>query len=477
MASERDEGGRPARSLTGRVVAGVSSQAFARLAAAVTTIATVPMMIRAWGVGGFGEWIALGAVSSYFGYANLGLVTTAGNEMIMALGAADLPRARKAFQMAVNVALYLVLPLLALVAAAVALLPLESLLNLKVVTHAEAVLIVALASAQLWFATLRGIVAGSLYAQGSYSLAYVLTGIAKLAELAALGIVVGVLQLNLTSAAFTVCAIALLDLTVITVLARRSRFRPSPDPRHFDRSWLLSHVKPSIGFLLSDFATQGVLVQGPRVVLSMVLGGPAVAVYAVYATAMRLTDQIVQMVAMPLHVEIAYSAGQNDLRRTYGLIVFGTQFGWIALLGVSCGLLLLGPFVFGLWTRGQIGFDHLLMSCFLCMAAANLLGRISAEALISTNRMFETAPLMPPLALAGIGIGAALAPGLGVAGMVVGGILGELAISALVVRAMARWLGIERGVFRRDLLELRPLVQHVSRLGSQVASRIRHKRL
>ena len=163
---------------------------------------------------------------------------------------------------------------------------------------------------------------------------------------------------------------------------------------------------------------------------------------------MRFVDQLLLTLVMPLEVEIAHSSGRGDFTQIRRLIVLGTHFSWALFLCVIAGLLLFGPIVFRVWTAGRIEFSYALMALFMCLSAANLQGRVSLHALISTNRLFGPSFLMLLIAALSIGLGASLTRLMGINGMVLGGIAGEIINSAIVIVAVAAWLRLPL----RDLL-------------------------
>jgi O-antigen/teichoic acid export membrane protein len=438
--------------LTRRILYGMSGQAFARAANAIYTIALVPLLIRAWGVQGFGEWISLAALISYASYANFGVVTTGGNEVVMAMGADDLRRARLAYQMSQNLTIYVVTPLLIGTGLVANLLPFDQLLNLTQISRQDATTITWLALLQIWLGTFRGMMAAVLYGRGRYARAYAAEGLARLVELTLIVLAVLVFGAHQLTVAAIMCGVAALDLLVVFAMKRREVDWARPDLRIFDLRWIGTQTKPGIGFALSNLTTQSVLLQGPRVALGIVSGGQAVAIYSVYATVLRLVDQIVLLFASPLEVEVAQSYERNELERAYQLITLGTQFAWLAFLTASAVLLITGPWLFHAWTAGRVEFTHGLMLLFILLAGSNQIGRVSAHALIGANRIYEPAALMLPVALGALAFGSALGNAFGAAGMAIGIIAGELAVSLLVVRAMTRWLHRDVSSFARDLL-------------------------
>lgn len=438
--------------LTRRILFGMSGQAFARAANAIYTIGLVPLLISAWGVIGFGEWMALTALLSYAGYGSFGIVTTGGNEVIMAIGAKDVGRARLAYQMSLNVTLYILAPILLVLAFMAEFVSLTELMNLHFISEHEATMVACFALTQIWLVTVRDMMATVLYGRGRYARVYALEGAARLAELLLIAVVVYFLKGGPAVVAAVSCLVGAFDLLVIALLKRRDDSWARPDLRIFDLRWLKSQARPSIGYMLSNLTTQSVLIQGPRVALGIVSGGQAVAIYSIYSTALRLVDQIVLLFAYPLEIEVAQNYERNELSRAYQLIVLGTQFAWTACLSASAGLLILGPWIFHAWTAGRVEFDHKLMLPFMLLAVVRQIGKVSAHALVGANRIFDTAKLMLPVALLALGIGSLLGLEFGTLGMVSGAIAGELAVSLLLIRSMTAWMQRSVADFGSDLM-------------------------
>ena len=445
----------PARGLGRRLALGFSGQAFSRLVFAINTVALVPILIHAWGLNGYGQWIALTALASYMSYSNFGLVTTSANEMVMAAGAGDDVRARRTFQMSLNLTFYLILPILLVLLALARISPLSQVLRLTEISNHAAFLILVFVAAQFWFQTVRGLMVAALYATGSYALGYYIAGTAKLAELITVAVAVSLFHGSQITVAAIMAAMGLIDLTVITLVARRaaawgeaglSRVRRRLGGLAGQADHRLRHLQP---------VDHGRADPGARVILSALLGGQAVAIYTVYGTAMRLMDQLLLMLVLPLEVEIAHTVGRKAFDQTYRLVTLGTQFSWVLFTGVAAFLLLAGPLVFHVWTRGQVAYSYSFMALYLVMSACNQLGRVSAHALISTNRLYGPSFVMLALSIAAVALGGVLTVPLKLPGMVLGGILGELSNSLVVIAAFAAWMNKPLSAFFVDQLDRR----------------------
>ena len=433
---------------------GVSGQATFRAATGLGTLLVIPALIHGWGVRGYGEWIALTAMTSYMSYSNFGVVSTSMNEMIMASGAGDHQRAARVFQMSINLTIYIIAPVLFLVAALMIFTPAINMMKFSTIGNIPASWIVILVGVQVWFLTVRGIVIAVLYANGSYGFVYYLLSGTKLAEVVMVSVGASMFGLKPIAAAAIMSGMALFEVVVVAIIARRSTCWMRIDLSVFDLTWVAVQAKPALGFLLGNFATQGILLQGSRIMLSMLLGGGAVAIYAIYGTAMRLIDQILLIMVLPLEVEIARSIGRSDTQQTRRLVVVGTQISWILFVGVAAFLLLLGPIVFHWWTDGRIAFSLSMMALYLCMSASNLLGRVSAHALIGTNSMYGPSFAMVGAAVLAVALGSILTIPLKIAGMLIGGIAGELADSLIAIYAVAMLLDISILAKLRELLDL-----------------------
>lgn len=461
------------RRVAERLALGVSGQVVSRVVSAANSIILVPILIHAWGLQGYGQWMALTALASFLSYSNFGLVSTSAYEMVMAAGASDHVRARRAFQMSVNAACYIVLPIIALAVLGAGLAPLGAFMPLSEIGHPAAVAILAFSGMQLWAQTLRGLFTAALYSVGSYGFSYYVNASVKALELAAVAFVV----LAFDGGPVVVAGILLLSTTVdfvwIAIAGRRATPWARFNFRTWDMQWLKSHMRPAIGFLLSNLATQSFLVQAPRVVLGVMLGGQAVAIYSVYSTAMRLADQLLLIIASPLEVEIARSVGRAEPEKTYRIAILGTQFSWIAFAAVSTVLLAFGPLIFQLWTQGNVPFSHSLMVLVALMSGCTMIGRISVLALTSSNRLFGPSFAMMAFASVGLALGAILTPHLGIPGVVIGSAVGELSSSLFAIHLVCRWLEMPTARFFLDIVDLKSSARELAEHARGLLQRFR----
>jgi hypothetical protein len=208
---------------------------------------------------------------------------------------------------------------------------------------------------------------------------------------------------------------------------------------------------------------QGILLLGPRVLLSIVSGAGAVAVYALYGTMMRVVDQVVWIFIAPFEVEMARSVGSGDNNRAVKLIRVGSQSAWIVFGVVSLAIAAIAPLVFPVWTHHQIPFDYRLLALASAMFGCSHFGKVSAHALIATNRMYGPSFLVLGWSVGALAIGLLLSIENGVEGMFFGGILGELGASLIAIYAVANWLGVSIPVLLFEVSTLRSVLSMLAR--------------
>jgi len=113
------------------------------------------------------------------------------------------------------------------------------------------------------------------------------------------------------------------------------------------------------------------------------------------------------------------------------------------------------------------------MALYLLMSACNQLGRVSAHALTSMNRLYGLSFITLAISLAALGLGALLTIPLKIPGMVIGGIVGELGASLVVIVVLTRWMGKPLSRFFIDQLDVRDTLAFAKTQGDRLLLRLR----
>ncbi len=67
--------------VTRRILHGLGANAYGQLVVIVIQLAGVPILLHAWGMQLYGEWLILAAIPIYLSMADLGFSLSAGNDM------------------------------------------------------------------------------------------------------------------------------------------------------------------------------------------------------------------------------------------------------------------------------------------------------------------------------------------------------------------------------------------------------------
>lgn len=421
-----------------RFLHGIGGQAYLRTVYFVSTIAAVPILIGEWGTKGYGTWLVLTALAVYMAVSTTGLSSASSVEMLQAVGARDEPRAQRAFVQSVNLLGVLMTVIIAPMLLAAYFLPLQRLLNLSDVTDWDVFLILCFMAFQVWAVTMRLVIGSAISTVGRYGVSEAIAATAKLCELSMLIFFVIVLHGGLVWAAAAVAIASFLDVTVNLLVCFHwvpwARF----DFTKLDMSWAREFLRPTMGNFVLSVAVSAVIIQAPRVVLSIVVGPAAVAIYGVYAGAMRMMEQFTGLVISTVIMEVAREIGRKRLERVQLLVTSAIQFATTCALSVSLGLLALGPLVFEVWTRNKVAFDYRLMALFLFTGLVVQLGKVGQVYLVGSNRILRASILMFFGACLGVTVGGLLAPHWGGAGMGLGGLVGEVAITTVGIAGTAQ---------------------------------------
>ena len=118
--------------LRGRLIKGLGAQGYGQSTNVIIQITIVPLLIYAWGLELYGEWLILSAIPAFLTMSDIGFSAAAQTEMTMAAGRGDRTVVLEAFQsvwlmvLAVSVAAFVA------VIGAASLLPVADWFNLAV---------------------------------------------------------------------------------------------------------------------------------------------------------------------------------------------------------------------------------------------------------------------------------------------------------------------------------------------------------
>ena len=126
-----------------RLVLGLLSSWISKVASSLIQLIQIPFFLHFWSEFVFGNWIVLNAIPSYLSFSNIGFGSVAGNEMTMSEARGDRETSLRVFQSCWWLIFWVMLATSIVVAAALFLIPVSTLLNVRYISEHDCRLIVA----------------------------------------------------------------------------------------------------------------------------------------------------------------------------------------------------------------------------------------------------------------------------------------------------------------------------------------------
>jgi O-antigen/teichoic acid export membrane protein len=415
-----------------RIVAGMGANTYGQGVTIAIQLASLPLFLLHWDLATYGVWLMLSAFSTYFGMADVGMVSAAANRMTMAGGAGRWDEANRVFHSATAFVLAVCAVLLALAAPLVLLAPLPGL-----TTDDLRLALMALIGCTL-LAMLGGLADALYKATGRYPVGAFGYSCIRLADWG--GAIAGLMLIGTFTAVATGALLARASALAVHVWFSR----PADGKLRWGlqlASWseVRAMVRPAAWFMAMPLASSFSL-QGVTLVVGQMLGPATLAVFNTYRTLARVTVQLTGILNNALGPEVSRLAGAGDLVQVRRLYARSLAIGaWMA--AASGGVLYAAsPWLLQYWTRGEVGFYSFAMAFFVLCAIADSLWYAPRMLLFNTNQHQRLAAWFCAVALATLGVVAAGASAFGLAGAALGVLTAEVCMAAIGIRLANRQL-------------------------------------
>ncbi len=381
------------------------------------TLASVPILLTAWGERVYGEWLILFALPAYLLLSDLGISNVAGTEMTMLVARGEQSVASRLFRSVFGVLLVLSSLVLVLGALSITFLPVRALFDLESLTQDDTVTILALFLVQVVVTLQSAILEAGFRAGGRYPTGALCRQLTRIAEVSCVP-VAAILGAEPPVAAGVLAVVSLTGSIAswVTLL----RFVPwlrlrlhRPDMVLLRPLW-----RPAIAYAAVPLAT-AVSLQGMVLVVGGVLGPFAVVVFQSARTLSRLPQGLMYAINQSVWPEVSSAFGHGDFALAQAIHRRAVQ-GAVALAVLAMLVLLpLGPPVIKLWTGGKVDVPYALFFGLIGSVSLNSLWYTSSVVLAATNRHARMAVLNLVGAAVTLGIAVVTLPifGLSAAGV------------------------------------------------------------
>lgn len=406
----------------------------------------VPLYLSLWSTGVYGEWMALSALVAYFGVTDFGMNAAAGNAMTAAYARGDL-REYRCFQSSAMV-FYIGIASAAslLFGILVAIFPIPAWIGIRQIPSATAATVVWLLAATLLWQMPAAQLASVYRSTGNLAAT---EWLGNLQSVSLLGVTLIVLLLHGDTLRLAFWgAVPMIVVTAgIWVNLRGSRPELLPKLSEARVGSIRELCSPSLLFGLI-MLSMAVTLQGPVVLVSMALGGAAVALLVTTRTLTNVIRQAIgafQVALWPELTRLDALGAEGSLRWAHRLSVIGS----VALHAAFAGALWFeGASVISAWTVGRLTPDIWLLRLFLLALVLQAPWLASSQFTVANNRHRRLACSYATAAILTLAATALLVRPCGPIAVPLGALFGEgLACYYFVIKDTCRVLKEDHGRF------------------------------
>ncbi|WP_263353000.1 lipopolysaccharide biosynthesis protein [Acidicapsa acidisoli] len=369
-----------------RLLHGTGAGAVAYGLGIVSNLLLLPLYLRLWSVAAYGEWMALYSVVNYLANLDFGVTTAAINAATMAYAAKDWDTFKRVQGTAWTTSLLIAgLGGVLVITSSLFYFRVNRWLGLTVLSQRDARLVFCGLAVSL-LANIPGRQLIAVYIAigefAKYQWIYNAFALLTCIDTAiALSMGAGPVALSVVIACSTLFTIVFsawfLDRQGIGLL-----------PHIRDSDWRTARnlAAPTSQFGLSMIAS-ALTLQGPVVILSHALGGPAVALFTTTRTVSNVVRGTVVLLRAPLRPELGAASARpskDSLRRLFRIAV-----GIDAAISISLSAVLWsgGAWLIQFWSHGRIHTDPMLLHLLLIVVALEGFLQVLAISGTSTNRL------------------------------------------------------------------------------------------
>lgn len=424
-----------------RLLKGIGAQGFSQVVQIFIRLAEVTLLLSFWGMQLYGEWLMLSAIPIYFGIGDGGFAGAACREMTMRSGAGNRRGTLAVFQSTWVLLIAVSMATSFLVFGFVQVAPLKAWLGFSSITAFEIKITLFLLVVYVLIGFQGGLLNGGFWVAGRYSKGMYLIAITQLLEFGGLAAAV-TLGGGPVQAAFGLLFGRLFGTGFMWMGQRRI----SPWLRHGISQASFSELQrltvPALASLAFPLGN-ALNIQGIRLVVGIILGPSAVALFVPLRTLSRLVMQPANIINRLIEPEMALTYGAKDNSLFQRLFVRSCQ---LVIWGCFGACFLVGPgahWIFPAWTDGKVTMHW---PSYLVLLSGVLINSIWYTALMVPYAINRHGRIAFSYALvygiAAFGLGFIGATTMGLSGVALVLLTVEAAMAVIVLHASLKITGI-----------------------------------
>jgi len=408
----------------------------------------VPILLGAWSVELFGEWVLLAAIPTYFLLSDLGFVTSGSNELARRSELESEDSVRDFFADYTASFMRWSVLVFAVIVALAWLVPFHGWLGIEKLSETQTNLVFTLLVADA-LVSMNGLaLLAGLRARRLLHVGLLLRAGSSIAILSL--VMIGVTWFDagpVEAAAIQVC-VRLVEFAVHLVILKRQRLTVPFSPLHRNREPMRPFVITGLEYMLFPMG-EAMLLQGMTLLVGVFTTPVVVAAFATHRTLSRLTAQVLLVAVNPVRAEAGLMQGEANRHELARVVISASRLTlWASLILVAI-LLAFGGWIFATWTHGRVSFDAALLAVLACATVIEGVWRVPSSVRLGTNRHRPLATGFLFSSLLGLASAAVLVFPAGIVGMAWGMVIAQLAMCLITIPLTTPLIGMGNAAYLR----------------------------
>ena len=349
-------------------------------------IVLVPFYIIYWGNDLYSDWIVISALTAFFGMSDIGLNSVIQNRFSIKYAQNEIQECNSLLTNNFFVVCIIGAICLLLGIGYVSIFDISQNIGLTTLSRVEGSIIFLMLLCQVFIQMFSGIENAIYRAKHKANIAVYYDQIAKLL-IVLITFICLLLGVSLAVMSILICVPNLLLLFVKHINARKL-YNFSFSVKLLDWSLLREVIRPSVMFLSFPLAN-AIILQGFTLVINKYFNADSVVLYNTTRTMCNFIKSFLNTIFFSVWPEFSIAYGKNDKRKMNDLVRKAVKSSIRIALLICVGLLLLGPFIYKIWTQDHVAFNYALMISFVVELVCNVLWNIKSVALVSTNNHIQ----------------------------------------------------------------------------------------
>ena len=439
-------------SLKRRLVNAFAASILGPLVTILVQLVNVPVMLRFWGAGLYGEWLLISTIPAYLLLTDMGFGNVAGSDMTMRAHAGDREGAIETFQSIALLVLCISFGLGLLLSVVIFIVPIHRILHLTAMSPRETQMALFFLCLNCLVILQWSVIMAAYRCDNNYARGMLYVNTIRITE------GVSFLVLLVTHAGPEHLAMLMLGVSVAgttLLLVEKRRLIPwlPLGVRHASWHRIRELAHPAFAFMAFP-AGSAISLQGTTLMVGIIMGPLAVAVFNPMRTLSRTVFQLTDAVKSSVWPELSAAYGQQNWELARKLHRTACQVAlWLAGLA-AFGLAVTGPKIFELWTHGRVVMDVPTFYLLLAAVLVNSTWNASAAVPMAANRHERLAGLYLVCTSLALGVGYILTRHIGLSGAAASVVLCDIGMSVYVVRMSNRLVSDQWPAFAASMLDM-----------------------